>query len=100
MPVPLTVSPAILAPSITATKVDTYPSAPGGAQPGEIITYSVTITNSGPDPATNVTLSDTVDVNTAIVGHAKVHSHRLRRRLRRYRQRSHPGAGRRLRLAR
>ena len=71
VPVPLTVSPAILAPSITATKVDTYPSAPGGAQPGEIITYSVTITNSGPDPATNVTLSDTVDPNTTIVGTPK-----------------------------
>ncbi|MCM3900537.1 MAG: cadherin-like domain-containing protein, partial [Pyrinomonadaceae bacterium] len=71
VPVALTISPAILAPNITATKSDTYPSAPGDALPGEIITYSITITNSGPDPATNVTLSDTVDPNTTIVGTPK-----------------------------
>ncbi|MGH9967469.1 MAG: Calx-beta domain-containing protein [Pyrinomonadaceae bacterium] len=71
MPVPLTVAAAGLAPTITATKVDTYPSAPNPALPGEIIRYTVTITNTGPDPATNVTLSDTVDVNTTIVGTPK-----------------------------
>lgn len=71
VPVPLTISPAILAPNITASKVDTYPSSPGGALPGEIITYSITINNAGPDPATNVTLTDTVDPNTAIVGTPK-----------------------------
>ncbi len=63
-PVPV---PLAMVPNITATKTDSYPSAPAGAQPGEVITYSVTITNSGTD-ATNVTLSDTVDPNTTIVG--------------------------------
>ncbi|MGH9958051.1 MAG: beta strand repeat-containing protein, partial [Pyrinomonadaceae bacterium] len=67
-PVPMPLGPTVLAPNITATKVDTYPSSPGGAQPGEIITYNITVSNTGPDPATNVTLSDTVDTNTAIVG--------------------------------
>jgi Big-like domain-containing protein/Calx-beta domain-containing protein len=70
-PAPLNVEPATLAPNITATKVDTYPSSPGSALPGETIRYTITINNSGPDPATNVTLSDTVDVNTAIVGTPK-----------------------------
>ncbi len=71
VPVPLMITSASLAPTITATKVDTYASAPGPAVPGEIIQYTITINNSGPDAATNVTLSDTVDPNTAIVGTPK-----------------------------
>src|SRR5215475_1635522 len=70
-PAPLNPEPATLVPNITATKVDTYPSSPGAALPGETIRYTITINNSGPDPATNVTLTDTVDVNTAIVGTPK-----------------------------
>jgi hypothetical protein len=66
-PAPVPVSLPMVVPNITATKTDSYPSAPAGAMPGEVITYSVTITNSGTD-ATNVTLNDTVDPNTTIVG--------------------------------
>src|SRR5262245_44301682 len=40
------------APIITATKVDSYPSAPGPAAPGETITYTVTISNTGTADAT------------------------------------------------
>lgn len=58
-----------LAPSITATKVDSFPDPDGDnkAEPGQTITYTVTITNSGPDDATNVQFNDTVDPNTTLV---------------------------------
>ncbi|MCA1635797.1 MAG: cadherin-like domain-containing protein, partial [Acidobacteria bacterium] len=65
-PVRLSPVPLAIAPNITATKVDSYPSSPNPAQPGETITYSVQITNNG-STATNVTLTDTVDPNTTIV---------------------------------
>ncbi|HET6645925.1 MAG TPA: Ig-like domain-containing protein, partial [Pyrinomonadaceae bacterium] len=69
VPVPLRVTAAGLAPMLTATKVDSFadPDMDGRVSPGQTITYSVTITNSGPDPAFNVTLNDTVDPNTTIV---------------------------------
>jgi hypothetical protein len=57
----------ISAPAITATKVDAYPSAPGQAQPGETITYTVTVTNTGAADATGVTFNDSVDPNTSLV---------------------------------
>ena len=68
VPVPLRVTAAGLAPIISATKVDTFPDADGDGKvsPGQTITYSVT-SNTGPDPALNLTLNDTVDPNTTIV---------------------------------
>ena len=68
VPVPLA-APAAVAPIITATKVDSFADSDGDgkAEPGEIITYSVTLTNTGPDPALNLTLNDTVDANTTLI---------------------------------
>ena len=58
-----------MAPIITATKVDSFPDPDmdGKVSPGQIITYNVTLTNTGPDPALNLTLNDTVDPNTTLV---------------------------------
>jgi hypothetical protein len=69
VPVPLRVTALGGAPVITATKVDSFPDPDGDGKvsPGQTITYSVTITNTGSAPATNVTLTDTVDPNTTIV---------------------------------
>ncbi len=67
VPVPLRHSPAVLAPVVTATKTDSYPSAPGGALPGENITYSITISNTGTNPATDVAFSDSIDPHTTLV---------------------------------
>jgi hypothetical protein len=60
--------PAPFAPNITATKVDAFPdpNSDGKAEPGETITYTVTITNSGTD-ATGVQFNDTIDPNTTLV---------------------------------
>jgi Bacterial Ig domain/Calx-beta domain/Lamin Tail Domain len=57
------------APGISATKTDAFPdpNSDGKAAPGETITYTVTITNSGPDPATGVQFNDTPDPNTTLV---------------------------------
>ena len=56
-----------IAPSITATKTDAFPSHPSGkAEAGDTITYTVQINNSGTD-ATGVVYSDTVDPNTTFV---------------------------------
>lgn len=64
-PVP---QPLVFAPIITATKTDSFPDPDndGKAEPGDVITYTVTINNTGPDPATNLILTDTVDPNTTI----------------------------------
>jgi uncharacterized repeat protein (TIGR01451 family) len=58
-----------LAPSLTATKTDSFsdPDGDGKAEPGQTITYTVTVTNNGPDDATNVQFTDTVDPNTTLV---------------------------------
>jgi Bacterial Ig domain/Calx-beta domain len=61
-PVPV---PLVFVPNITATKTDNIPQATA-VNPGDIITYSITINNTGTD-ATNVTLNDTVDPNTTII---------------------------------
>ena len=62
------VSAAAIAPAITATKSDAFPSHPSGkAEPGDIITYTVQINNSGTD-ATGVVFNDTIDPNTTLVG--------------------------------
>ncbi|MFL6254753.1 MAG: PxKF domain-containing protein [Pyrinomonadaceae bacterium] len=58
-----------VAPLITATKSDAFPDPDndGKAVPGDTITYTVQITNSGTD-ATGVVFSDTVDANTTSNG--------------------------------
>ena len=60
---------APVAPSITATKTDSFPDPDmdNQAAPGETITYDVNISNGGPDDATDVNFSDTIDANTTIV---------------------------------
>src|ERR1044072_3234696 len=56
-----------VAPLISATKQDAFPSHPSGkAEPRDTITYTVQVTNSGTD-ATGVVYSDTVDPNTTFV---------------------------------
>jgi hypothetical protein len=67
-------APGALAPAITATKTDSFadPDMDGRVAPGGTITYSVTVTNNGTSDATNVTLTDTVDPNTTIVGGSAV----------------------------
>ena len=57
------------APNITATKVDAFPdlNGDGRAEPGETISYTIQVNNSGADDATGVTFTDTVDANTTYV---------------------------------
>jgi uncharacterized repeat protein (TIGR01451 family) len=57
-------------PNITATKVDsifTDNDSDGKADPGDVLMYTVTIGNTGADPATGVTFTDTIDPNTTLV---------------------------------
>lgn len=57
-------------PALTATKRDTLTgdvNMNGIANPGDTLTYTVTITNSGSTDATGVVFSDTVDANTTLV---------------------------------
>ena len=65
---PAPVPPAPFVPNISATKVDSFPdpNIDGKADPGETITYTTTITNSGTD-ASGVQLTDTIDANTTLV---------------------------------
>jgi uncharacterized repeat protein (TIGR01451 family) len=56
--------------SITATKVDAWDDSAtpdGKAEPGQTVTYSVTISNTGAWDATNVVFTDTVDPNTTLL---------------------------------
>jgi uncharacterized repeat protein (TIGR01451 family) len=53
--------------AITATKTDSYFGSPSPASPGQLITYSVTISNTDTFDATHVVFNDTVDPNTTIV---------------------------------
>ncbi|MDT5269850.1 MAG: trimeric autotransporter adhesin [Acidobacteriota bacterium] len=58
------------APVITATKVDSWDDSviPNGkAEPGQTVTYTVTVSNTGSADATGVTFTDSVDPNTTLV---------------------------------
>ena len=55
------------APSVVATKTDSYASQTGSAMPGDTITYTVNISNVGTADATSVAFNDTVDPNTTLV---------------------------------
>ncbi|HEX8833151.1 MAG TPA: Ig-like domain-containing protein, partial [Abditibacteriaceae bacterium] len=56
-------------PTVTAVKSDTFPvHASGKAEPGDTITYSTVITNTGNVDATGVTYEATHDANTKLVG--------------------------------
>jgi hypothetical protein len=61
----------VLVPNIVATKVDAWDDTAtpdGKAEPGQTITYTVTISNTGTADATGVTFTDTIDPNTTFVG--------------------------------
>src|ERR1043165_563595 len=58
-------------PAIVASKVDAWDDSAtpdGKAEPGQTITYTVTIQNTGTGDATGVTFTDSVDTNTTLVG--------------------------------
>ncbi|MEZ4903418.1 MAG: Ig-like domain-containing protein [Spirosomataceae bacterium] len=60
----------LLAPSVTATKTDQLVGTDNGTTgptPGDVIEYTVTITNAGMDDATGVNFTDTIDPNTTLV---------------------------------
>ncbi|HEX8501244.1 MAG TPA: Ig-like domain-containing protein [Pyrinomonadaceae bacterium] len=57
-------------PVVTATKVDSWDDTATPdqrAEPGQTVTYTVTITNNGPGSATDVKFTDAGDPNTTIV---------------------------------
>jgi uncharacterized repeat protein (TIGR01451 family) len=63
-------APLAVMPNITATKVDSWDDTAtpdGKADPGQTITYTVTITNNGTTDATGVVFTDSVDTNTSLV---------------------------------
>ena len=57
------------APSIVATMTDAFIGGDGDgkADPGETIEYTTVLQNSGADPATGVSFSDVIDINTTLV---------------------------------
>lgn len=62
---------AMLAPGISATNA--YAVISGGATAGGVLEYTVVISNTGPDPATGTTFTETIDANTTLVpGSVKV----------------------------
>ncbi|MEZ4511881.1 MAG: Ig-like domain-containing protein [Chloroflexota bacterium] len=63
------------APVVTANKTDalqTDADSSGGLTPGDTIRYTTVINNSGTDPATGVSFSDTIDSGTTLSGSAHV----------------------------
>lgn len=60
----------VLVPIITATKtgaLQTDANGNGVVNPGDALRYTVTLNNTGPDPATGVMFDDTIDANTTFV---------------------------------
>ncbi|HEX8560091.1 MAG TPA: Ig-like domain-containing protein [Pyrinomonadaceae bacterium] len=69
-PAPAALAFAAPTPIIVATKTDAWDDTAtpdGKAEPGQTITYTVTVTNTGDAPATGVTFNDSVDPNTTLV---------------------------------
>src|SRR5205085_7101535 len=60
------VSPAAVGP-ITASLTDNVPATNPTPKPGQTITYTATITNTGSTDATGAAFSDTPDANTTLV---------------------------------
>lgn len=60
---------SLFAPTITVTKTDALVTDSGspGATPGDVIEYTVVISNTGGMDATGVTFSDMIDANTTLV---------------------------------
>jgi uncharacterized repeat protein (TIGR01451 family) len=58
----------LYAPQISSTKTGTdLTNASGPVQPGDLIQYSMTVSNSGQDAAKNVVLTDAIPANTQFV---------------------------------
>ncbi len=61
--------------SIQASMVDAFPVHPSGkANPGDVITYTATITNSGSTDATGLVFNDMIDPNTTFEAGSEVAS--------------------------
>ncbi|MDT7809010.1 MAG: hypothetical protein QOJ70_2823 [Acidobacteriota bacterium] len=57
-------------PVITTTKIDSWDDTltpDGKAEPGQVVTYTVNIQNTGDAPATGVTFNDSVDTNSTLI---------------------------------
>ncbi|MBN1994895.1 MAG: DUF11 domain-containing protein [Anaerolineae bacterium] len=61
-----TISSTILAPSLAITKT-AIPASGSIVEPGDFITYTITVQNNGTGPATGVVVSDTIDPNVSLV---------------------------------
>jgi uncharacterized repeat protein (TIGR01451 family) len=62
-----TATTAVTAPSAVADLAVAIAAAPDPVAIGQEVTYTVTVTNHGPDPATGVTLTDTLDPGATFV---------------------------------
>jgi uncharacterized repeat protein (TIGR01451 family) len=65
-----TETPVTAAPSLEADKTDillTDADSSGGVTPGDTLSYSVTISNTGTTEATGVVFTDSIPINTAVV---------------------------------
>jgi len=60
----------VLAAAITATKIDAFTDldADNKVDPGQTITYTIDVANTGTTDATHVTFMDPIDPNTTLVG--------------------------------
>ncbi|MCL4262370.1 MAG: DUF11 domain-containing protein [Anaerolineae bacterium] len=61
---------SLLSPAFTVTKQDALlvdNDSDTQADPGDTIGYTVVITNTGPDPATGVVFTDTIDASTTLI---------------------------------
>jgi uncharacterized repeat protein (TIGR01451 family) len=62
-----TVTNTVSAPELEISKVAEPPSGTTGLSPGDAITYTITVTNTGTQPASNILISDTLDSNVTLV---------------------------------